>query len=198
MIEDLLQPKKRLLSGLVGAGWFLPALPWILAGVAAVIGALGIWVATLHGRITTANLAAQTCRTEFATHLLADAQAKADDEASARAKEHIAVAENATTVATLQERNDALQAELEESLRRRGTVERKLRDNLSCASLRGKQLPDAAAAVPPGDGEDQAGIQPADEEFLIRLAGRADVCANTLAACQDSLVTAGKTCNGQP
>lgn len=198
MIGDLLQPKPRLLSGLVGAGWFLPALPWILAGIAAVIGALGIWLATLHGRIATANLATQTCRTEFATHLLADAQATADREAGARAKEHTAVTENAATVATLQEKNDALQAELEESLRLRGTVERKLRDKFTCASLRGEQLPGAAPTVPAGDGEDQAGLQPADEEFLVRLAGRADLCANTLAACQDSLVTAGKTCNGKP
>lgn len=57
----------------------------------------------------------------------------------------------------------------------------RLRERFTCPS---PELPGAGPAASGGDAGESAGLQPADAEFLIRLAAEADEVTRQLAACQ--------------
>lgn len=57
----------------------------------------------------------------------------------------------------------------------------RLRERFTCPS---SELPGAGPSASGGDAGESAGLQPADAEFLIRLAAEADEVTRQLAACQ--------------
>lgn len=66
---------------------------------------------------------------------------------------------------------------------RAGTV--RVRDRFTCTATGSGQLPNTGTGTGPGDGAPtQRGLQAADIELVLRLAGEADEVAQRLRACQ--------------
>ena len=62
-----------------------------------------------------------------------------------------------------------------------------LRQRLTCPPSKPSPMPGAASSASSSDAAEKRGLQPADADFLIRLAGRADEVTRQLVSCQSIL-----------
>jgi len=68
----------------------------------------------------------------------------------------------------------------------------KLRKRFTCATSSANPVPKTADSSGVSNGQAKSGLQPADAEFLVQLADRADAVVHQLDACQAILGQATK------
>ncbi|WP_409440504.1 lysis protein [Pseudomonas luteola] len=123
-----------------------------------------------------------------------------DNAALAKANEKVAEAErkareterkSAETIAAIEARlsqeNQSAQAEDQRTIDQLRTDNLRLRKRFSCSSTGAASVSTPSTGTGSSDAGAASGLQRADAEFLIRLAGRADAVARQLKACQSIL-----------
>lgn len=164
-------------------------LPYLVA-VAIVLGAL--YGAYHHGVTTTTA----QYELKLSEQSAANAQALANAQADVRNKEQAAAQEQAAIVATYEDKQSNAKTNTDRIIAdlRSGAI--RLRSDLASAQCALASVSDIAAGTGKRDAACTAGLRPADAEFLIRFAARADAVARQLQAAQAIIIADRKTCRG--
>lgn len=100
----------KFFAGITGAGWFAPALPWILLVIVGAMSGLGFWVYSLKAETLRCESSLSEGKADYAEHLQADANAVADALLQRAREEDQARARDAQRQAEWKEIRDGLEA----------------------------------------------------------------------------------------
>lgn len=183
----------KFFAGIAGAGWFAPALPWILLAIVGAMSGLGFWVYSLKADTLHCESSLSAGKAEYAEHLQADANAVADALLQRAREEDQARAREAKRQAEWKEIRDGLEAKnvaLEQRLGPSGDL--RVRRALCPASADRGGLNAAAGASPAASEGQQAAMAAAVRDIAGRTRARDADYAELLTVAEDRIAT----CNG--